>query len=364
MDNVYSDIKNPGSLGGIERLYKATKINDPSVKRLDVENYLKGKHSYTLHKVTKKKFPRRQYITPFPGHTVSCDVAYFQEYKLSNNDIGHLLVFIDIFSRYLTVFPLKSLKAVHVSPVLETFFKNTVHRYKKIFTDEGQEFLSKQAFKIYDKYNIHWYTTYNKETKASLCERAIQTLKKKLAKYITEFDNEHYLDVLDSIVETYNHTPHRGLMYKKPVDVHLIHDPKKAMSFAQRVYKSRTKKIKSVGGNLPCGQSVRLKSVAATQNKFHKHFFVQNTEEIFIIDSVNRSHVPVTYSIKDLDGNIVKGNFYREELIPVINKELYGIQILKKRKRNKKLEFLIRYVDYPNSESQWVPAINQVEKLK
>jgi len=363
MDNVYRSIKNPGSLSGIERLYKSVKKNDPSVRRNDVETYLRGKRSYTLHKVTKKKFPRRQYLSPFPGHTISCDIAYFQEYKSSNNGIGYLLICIDIFSRYLTVFPLKTLKAVHVSSALETFFKNTVHRYKKIFTDEGQEFLSKQAFRIYDKYNIHWYTTYNKEIKASLCERVIQTLKKKLSKYITEFNNEHYLDVLDTLVETYNHTPHRGLMGRKPVDIHLIHDPKKAMSFAQRLYKSHARKITSVARNLSCGQSVRLKSVAASQNRFHKHFFIQNTEEIFTIETVNKDHVPVTYSIKDLDGNIIKGNFYRDELIPIINNELYDVQILKKRRRNKKLEYLVRYVNYPNSENQWIAA-KQLEKLK
>jgi len=362
LEKIYKDIKYSGSLSSVDKLYNDIKKSGISVKKSDVEKYLKGKPSYTLHKVTRKKFKRRRYLVAYPGHTICSDVAYLQEYKKSNDGVGYIIVFIDLFSKYLTVFPLKSLKAVTLSPILDYFFKNSIHKYRKIFTDDGQEYLSKEVKNIYDLHGIFRYTTYSKEIKVSVAERVIQTIKNKIVRYITEYNTERYIDVLEDIVNTYNSTNHRGLMNKTPIEIHLNHDKKLSMKFAQKLYKRHFQSIKPVRNNLSSGDNVRLKTAASSQAKFHKHHFIQNTREIFVIDRVNDDHIPTTYSIKDLEGEKIQGIFYREELIPVTDGKLYNIEIIKKRRKNKKLEYLIKYTDYPNSKPEWISE-KQLERI-
>lgn len=40
------------------------------------------------------------------------------------------------------------------------------------------------------------------------------------------------------------------------------------------------------------------------------------TEEVFVVEDVNNT-IPVTYKIKDLKGEEVKGSFYESELLKV-----------------------------------------------
>ena len=130
------------------------------------------------------------------------DVCYMKMYEDQNTP--YLLILMDGYSRYLTNYPLKSLKYSDVGIVLDNFFGNNIYKYVKFFTDEGSEFKNLKIKKIYKKHNVHWYTTFSKNIKVSPVERVILTIKNKIKKYITHFNAERYLDILDDIVETYN----------------------------------------------------------------------------------------------------------------------------------------------------------------
>jgi len=128
------------------------------------------------------------------------------------------------------------------------------------------------------------------------------------------------------------------------------------------MYKDRKHdKNKSIANKLSVGQDVRLKSADSTQNKFTKSYFVQNTREIFKVSEINEKYRPVTYIISDLEGNKLKGQFYRQELIPVTDSGVYNIKIMKSRVRKGVKETLVKYVDYPNASPKWIP-VNELMK--
>jgi hypothetical protein len=56
---------------------------------------------------------------------------------------------------------------------------------------------------------MHFFTTYNEETKASNVERFNRTLKTKMWKYFTHRETLTYVDVLSEMVASYDHTVHR-----------------------------------------------------------------------------------------------------------------------------------------------------------
>jgi hypothetical protein len=58
---------------------------------------------------------------------------------------------------------------------------------------------------------MHFFTTYNEETKASIVESFNRTLKTKMWKYFTHRKTLSYVDVLSEMVASYDHTVHRTI---------------------------------------------------------------------------------------------------------------------------------------------------------
>ena len=54
--------------------------------------------------------------------------------------------------------------------------------------------------------------------KSAVAERFVWTLKNKIFKHVTAVSKNFYFDVLDNIVDKYNHTVHRTIKMK-PIDV-------------------------------------------------------------------------------------------------------------------------------------------------
>ena len=155
-----------------------------------------------MHKPSKNKFPRRKFITSGPGKIFTCDCAYMEFYEKANKGNKYLLVILDLYSRYLNVFPVKSLRAEDIVPALEQYLNNSIYDYSKIFTDDGVEFKSNAAQRLYKRFNIKHYSTFNKEIKAGIAERAIRTLKNKIGRFITMTNSEKYIHILPTICDT------------------------------------------------------------------------------------------------------------------------------------------------------------------
>ena len=64
---------------------------------------------------------------------------------------------------------------------------------------------------------IQLYNTYN-ETKASVVERVIRTLKTRMWRYFTAKKTMRYIEVLQDLVDSYNRSKHRSIR-KKPINV-------------------------------------------------------------------------------------------------------------------------------------------------
>ena len=84
-------------------------------------------------------------------------------------------------------------------------------------TDKGMEFMNRKFQTFLKKHHIRFFTTYN-ETKASIVERFNRTLKTKMWKYFTANNTLKYVDILQKLVKSYNHSRHRSIGMR-PVDV-------------------------------------------------------------------------------------------------------------------------------------------------
>jgi len=55
LDSIYSNVKDPGGLGGVIRLYRAARAKNKSVRLSDVREYLHKNSTYTLHFPSRRK---------------------------------------------------------------------------------------------------------------------------------------------------------------------------------------------------------------------------------------------------------------------------------------------------------------------
>ena len=70
---------------------------------------------------------------------------------------------------------------------------------------------------------------------------------------------------------------------------------------------------------------VRLVLAAATQAKFTKGYKQQNTQEVFKIHTIKKYMLPITYKLKDLSDELIKGLFYFEELVKTSKPDFFLI---------------------------------------
>ena len=95
------------------------------------------------------------------------------------------------------------------------------------------------------------------------------------------------------------------------------------------------------------GDRVRISKYK--RKTFDKGYTPNWTEEVFIIDEIQFTN-PITYKIKDLNGEPIKGTFYREELQKT-DQEVYRI---KKVIRKTKDKALVKWKGYPDQFNSWV----------
>ncbi|XP_069192769.1 uncharacterized protein [Procambarus clarkii] len=177
------------------------------------------------------------------------------------------------------------------------------------------------------------------ETKASIAERFIRTLKGKLYKYMTAHNTLNYMQALPEIVKTYNSSPHKGLKGKTPTEVHALSSPAEYADQFNLMYKTPSKTKREIIPRLAVGDTVRI-ALSDRISKFKKGFKQQNTREIFTVTRIDRRQRIPLYFLKDLNIKEIEGGFYSEELTPTQLPPSFHIKkILRKRRVREKAIF-------------------------
>ena len=242
--DLYTNIKSPFAFGGVDRLYLGLKKQGYNISRSKIREVLQSIKAYTLHKPARKRFQRRPIMVSQPGLYMNADLLEFGDLHRKNKGYKYLLLFQDMFSRYIYAELLKKKDGKSVSLAAEKILKTTPHNYKYLQTDNGSEFYSLPFKSLMKKLNINHYSTYNRETKAAYIERAIKSLKHVLYKSMTHRNKIGFLDELKHIIQSYNERPHKGLAYKSPTQVHNMTDLRQIQSMAKTILGVKLRRFK------------------------------------------------------------------------------------------------------------------------
>ena len=96
--------------------------------------------------------------------------------------------------------------------------------------------------------------------------------------------------------------------------------------------------------------------LAKKKKEFQKGYEQTYSYEVFEIDEIKNTY-PVTYGIKDYKGERIEGSFYKSEL-ELVDKsdDIWPInKIIRSRKLKGKTEYLVNFLGYPETLTQWIP---------
>lgn len=241
------------------------------------------------------KYKRRSVITTYNNDIWSADLLDVSNMSKSNNNIKFLLIIIDVYSRYAYVIPLKSKNGDDVL----NGFKSIDKTPKNLWVDEGKEFYNSEMKKYCKEHDINMYHTYT-GLKSVYAERFNRTLRDLIFTYLHSNDIKNYLNGLSNIVENYNSTYHKSIK-ETPYNVYVKNKLPK-----HKVY------MEDEEAKFNIGEYVRK---VVVKKLFEKGFTAKWSEDIYIINKIDDSTLPIMYGLKNLQGVIVKGKFYKNQLL-------------------------------------------------
>ena len=340
MREIYFSLGNDGAYSSLTYLKKYF----PRYKKW-WKPFLQSQTTYNITITPRRKFKRSSYINNTLHFNFQADLAFVSkigEYNIvkENDDTRYLLVIVDTLSRFLYVYPLKSKNSNEVAKNIKSFWDANPRKAIQIMTDQGTEF-KKTCTVLFKKLNITHYTGLNDVTKASMVERQIRELKKKIWRYILHSNSLRYIHKLPKIVDTLNSSINRTIGFR-PKEVTTYHVP----LIFKKLHNFQEENVKPIFKIRDCVHIV--KNLSYLGYKESKPSF---TREIFIIVNIFET-IPVEYQLSDFDNSILAGRFYTEELIRanLSSSTKHKFNVLKETKN----DVLISFENFPASFNRWI----------
>ena len=295
-----------------------------------------------LHKPIRRKFKTRRVIANHIDEIWCSDIVEMQKFSRWNAGYRYLLMVLDVFSKYGWIIPLKDKKGETVAEALKTILKEG-RKPEYLWTDKGKEYYNKHVKELLDKNKITLYSTENEE-KSSVCERWNRTIKTKMWKQFTVQGNTQYLEMLPKLVKQYNNTRHSST---KMTPTEASKKKNEGVVYFNLYGDMETSRQKP---KFKVGDKVRISKYK--RKVFDKGYTENFSEEIFTIDKIQHTN-PITYKLKDLRDEEIKGSFYEPELLKA-EQQVFRIDKVIRRDYKKK-QALVKWKGYSDEFNSWVP---------
>ena len=295
--------------------------------------------SNELNKPTIQKFERQKVIVNHINEIHSTDLVDMSQYSKMNRGYKYIFTNIDVFSKIAYAFPLKTKKILDIKVCFEKIFKNNKPKY--IWSDREPAFFSKEMQQFFKDNNVKIYHT-NSHLKAVVIERFNRSLRELMMKEFVKNNNTVWYNILPKLIKIYNNRFHSTIKMK-PIQVNKSNE--KYIKENIYTYDETSKNPKFKIGDLV---RISLKRRPVFDKPSSN---IKWSEELFKIHSINRSNV-ITYKIKDLNDEIIKGIFYEKELQKTKNtSEVYVIEKIIRKNKDK---YLVKWRGYSNDFNRWI----------
>ena len=142
LGTIYFDPLHAGSYSGINKFWNVIKqSNDYKLTFKQVKTWLKKQESYVRHQAPPKVYPHQKILMSSMDEQWDGDLLSMDQFARKNNGFKYLAVFIDIFSRYIWVEPMKTKTGNEMVQVLARVF-NKGRKPMNLRMDRGTEYIN------------------------------------------------------------------------------------------------------------------------------------------------------------------------------------------------------------------------------
>lgn len=211
---IYQDDAHPASYSYPEKVLHYLKKEEgfAKTKLSTVKKALSSLDSYSRFKPLRNNYPKMTTRSDDADCRWQVDLMNVTPFGSAGNDgFKFLLIAIDVFSRRIFVVPLYDKSGKEVAAALELLFMTNGKIPLTVTTDSRDEFRSRPYTDLCRKYNIKRYYSIPEITHASIAERVILTLRRRLGKFMLQHNTTRWMDGIGSIVENYNNSVHSSL---------------------------------------------------------------------------------------------------------------------------------------------------------
>lgn len=295
-----------------------------------------------LHKPARRNFPRRNTTVKGLNDLYQADLIEMQPYSKINKGFRYILTVINCFTKVADAIPIKDKTGKSVAEAMEKIIKKEKQKIRHLQTDDGKEYFNKVFSELMKKFEINHYST-KSEKKAAIIERFNRTLKGSMYKSFSNRGSHVWFDILPELINKYNNTFHRTINMK-PIEVNRKNE-KLVLQTILNNTKPKHERIPPKTFNT--GDTVRISKYKGV---FSKRYLPNWTNEVFKIHRVQPTF-PETYILKDSKGEILQGGFYGHELLKSSVGDVYLVEKILRRKKDK---VLVRWVGFNKNEDSWV----------
>jgi hypothetical protein len=351
LKQIYFNPSHPAAFSGIDKISKfLSERGKYHFTREEIKKWLQSQEVHSTNLLPKYFTKRRKVIVPYIDYMWDVDTASLQDYAKENEGFGYFMLAIDIFSRFVWCVAIKTPSGNQVKKAFTSIF-HSKRLPERVRTDKGSEYTNREVEKYFKENDIIHFVTQN-EVKANFAERAIQSIKGKIMRYMRAKQTRVWFNQLENIVKSYNKTYHRSIK-QSPISV-TKEDENKIWNILYPMSKVSLPKVLHYRFNV--GDIVRISKLRVPFQRYYNEHW---TNELFIIKERDfQQYIPV-YHLTDYAKENIEGIFYENELQKVIVDEntKYNIEkVIKERMNNGRKEVLVRWVGWPKKFDSWIPS--------
>lgn len=237
--------------------------------------------------------------------------------------------------------PVKNKSGIEVTNAMKSIIKSIGKPIRNLHVDNGREFFNISMRKMLQKYNINIYSTYSTK-KAAIVERFNRTLKNKMWKQFSLQGSYKWINILQNIVDSYNHTRHRTIKME-PASVSYENE----QNLLDTVYNYKINYPAVEQNKFKVGDPVRLSKYKYV---FEKGYTPNWTTEVFRIKKIQYTN-PITYIVSDHQNKIVNGSVYEDELQFVKYPDNFLVEKIIKRRGNR---LYVKWLGFNHESNSWI----------
>ena len=357
LKRIYHDPKDPGSLGGVDRLLRRAKqLHIPKATRQSIIKYLKSEQAYTLHKPTRRQFTRNHTYVAGIDAQWQADLADMQGIARQTGGMRYLLTVIDVFSKFAWAVPVHSKDSIAISGAFRKVLNDAKPRHpRRLQTDKGKEFFNSEFQALIKRHGIQHFAT-ESEQKTAVVERFNRTIKTRIWTYLSDRGTVRWINVIQDLVDAYNHSRHRSIGMA-PANVHKKDEDRLWV----RLFGDGDTHLKPP---IPQGAMVR-----ASRHKtiFDKGYMPNWTKEHFTVSQAvptRKGTKRRVYKLVDYNDENVKGTWYPEEIQEISDNQYRIEQILRKRTLpDGTKELFVRWEGWPDKYNSWIKETDKYDVI-